>query len=272
MRGAESQLTDSERAVASARSAEVKEQAENATAKAVERIAEIEAQLAAGKAGLQPKLDALAAAREAAVAAETDKARAIEAARKMARALVPISVFISRKTQRMYVLQAFQPILETSVTIQDADRPIGTHVFTAMERAIAVMRWSMVSMDGGHPDRGGGGPNRNASGRRDRDIEPTLMESQSSAIAALHRVAIPQDALDRISEMASPRSSLIISYEALSSETGKGTEFVILMSGEPQGGIKFRRRVPADVGRYQRRYDRLPYWPFPFAGNSTWFR
>ena len=40
-----------------------------------------------------------------------------------------------------------------------------------------------------------------------------------------------------------PRSSLIVTDEALSSETGKGTDFVVLLSGEPQGGIKIRRRV-----------------------------
>jgi hypothetical protein len=50
--------------------------------------------------------------------------------------------------------------------------------------------------------------------------------------------------------MASPRSSLIISDEALSSETGKGTEFVVLMSAEPQGGIKARRRNPETEFRY----------------------
>jgi len=38
--------------------------------------------------------------------------------------------------------------------------------------------------------------------------------------------------------MASPRSSLIISDEALSSETGNETDFVVVLSGEPQGGIK----------------------------------
>jgi hypothetical protein len=48
--------------------------------------------------------------------------------------------------------------------------------------------------------------------------------------------------LERIKGMISPRSSLIISDEALSPETGKGTDFVIVLSREPQGGIKFRRR------------------------------
>jgi hypothetical protein len=56
-------------------------------------------------------------------------------ARQVARDLEPASVFISRKTQRLYVQRAFEPILESPVTILDADRPIGTHVFTAIEPA-----------------------------------------------------------------------------------------------------------------------------------------
>jgi len=50
---------------------------------------------------------------------------AAEAARKAALDLEPVSVFISRKSQRLYVRQAFQPILESPVAIRDADRPIG---------------------------------------------------------------------------------------------------------------------------------------------------
>ena len=46
--------------------------------------------------------------------------------------------------------------------------------------------------------------------------EPVAAEP-ASAKEALDRIVIPQDVLDRISPMASPRSSLIISDEALSS-------------------------------------------------------
>ena len=67
--------------------------------------------------------------------------------------------------------------------------------------------------------------------------------------AALDRIVIPQDALNRIAGIA-PRSSLIVTDEALSPETGKGTEFVVLLSGEPQGGIKKRRRSPGSDFRY----------------------
>jgi hypothetical protein len=269
--GAEAQVAAAERAVASAGSAETKEQAEDAKAKAVARVAEVEVQVAASKSELQSKLDTAASAREATVEAEKIRVAAAEAAREAARDLEPVSVFISRKTQRLYVRQAFQPILESPVTIQDADRPIGTHIFTATERIGDVgMRWSVVSLDSGHPGDGVAEPHGPAGGRSGRDGEP-VSTNPVGAKAALDRITIPQDALDRIAGIASPRSSLIISDEALSPETGKGTEFVVLMSGEPQGGIKFRRRGFETASRHERPRDHLPSWRSPFAGPfSIW--
>jgi hypothetical protein len=35
----------------------------------------------------------------------------------------------------------------------------------------------------------------------------------------------------------------------------------VLLSGEPQGGIKMRRRAPASEFGYARPRDRLPFWP-----------
>ncbi len=260
---AEAQLATAERVLASARSDGAKEQAERAKAKAAARIAELEAQLAAAKAELQRKTDAVAPAREAAAAAETARVIATEAAREAARYLEPVSVFISRKTQRLYVRQAFKPVLETPVTIQDENRSIGTHVFTAMDRtgSDAGMRWSVVTLEGERPD-GVVDPIVHARGGRDRDVEP-ISTDPGAAKEALERISIPQDILDRIAAMA-PRSSLIISDEELSKETGRGTEFVVIMSGQPQGGIKFRRHT-SEV-RYQPPRGRMPYyWRSPFA-------
>jgi L,D-transpeptidase catalytic domain len=225
---AEAQLAAAETAIGAAISAEARETAENAKAKAVDTIAKMQVQWAAAKAELQPKLDAVTAAREAAVAAEAVRAAAAQAAQEAARELDPVSVFISRKTQRLYVRRAYQPILESPVTILDADRPMGTHVFTAMEQMSGdAMRWSVVTLDG--------------AGAPGSVVEPPL-SNPGSAKSALDRIAVPPDVSDRIAGMVSPRSSLIISDEALSSETGKDTDFVIVLSGEAQGGIKFRRR------------------------------
>ena len=263
-RRAEAQLAAAERALGSAISDESKQQADEAKTKAAARVAELEAQWSAAKAELQPKLDALTAAREAAAAAETARAAAAEAARQAARELEPTSVLISRKTQRLYVRQGFEPIYEGPVTILDPDRPIGTHVFTAMElTGDTNMRWSVVSLHG-HLGGSTVEPHGRTASGNGRDVEPMPTEPDT-AKAALDRIVIPQDALDRIPGIA-PRSSLIVTDEALSSETGKRTDFVVLLSGEPQGGIKFRRRGPATEFGYARPRGFMPFWRAPFGG------
>ena len=237
---AEAELTATERMIAAAASPEAKEQAEGVKAKVIARIDELEAQLVVGKSELQPKLDAVTVAREAAAEADRARVAAAEAARKATRDLEPVSVFISRKTQRLYVRQAFQPILEIPVTVRDADRPIGTYIFTAMERTGTHIRWSLVSLVSGRSNDSREEPSGSATQKHERDVGPIVSDLES-AKAALDRITIPQDSLDLIAEKVSPRSAVIISDEALSSETGTGTEFVVPLSGEPQGGLKRRR-------------------------------
>jgi hypothetical protein len=247
---AEEQLAAAEVAISSATSAESKAQAEEAKANAVARIAELQAQWAAARAELQPKLDAVAPVRDAAVAAEAARVAAAQAAREVALDLEPVSVFISRKTQRLYVRRGFEPVLESEVTILHPDRPIGTHVFTGMERikGDASLRWTVVSLDDGSP-RGAAELRSRVRGGPAQDMR-LISTGPSGAETALERIVIPQDALERISGMVSPRSSLIISDEAFSPETAKGTDFIVVLSGEPQGSLKIRRRGRMAEGRY----------------------
>jgi hypothetical protein len=270
---ADAQLATAETALGAAVSAEAKEQAERDKAQAVDKIIDLQLRVAAAKAELQPKLDAATAAREAAVAAEAARVAAEEAARQLARESGPVSVLISRKTQRLYVRQAFEPVLESPVTILDADSPIGTHIFTAVERTSgeANMRWNVVSLDSGQAHNGGVESRGRAGGEHGRDVEPVPADPVG-AKSALDRIVIPQDVLDRIAGIA-PRSTLIITDEALSPETGKGTDFVVILSGEPQGGIKIRRRAPGPEAefRYDSPGDRTHYWRPTLAGPySTW--
>ncbi|HEY1360985.1 MAG TPA: L,D-transpeptidase family protein [Xanthobacteraceae bacterium] len=265
-RRAEEQLAAAEAALGSAPSAATKVEADDAKAKALARIAELEAQWAAARDEVQPKLDAVGPAREAAVAAEAARVAAAEAARELARELDPVSVFVSRKTQRFYVRRAFQPILESPVTIIDPDRPIGTHVFTAMAAAGggADLRWSVVSLKGGLSPGEGGEPQALTNGGGAHAAEPSTPEP-GGAKAALDRIVIPQDIVEQVAGMASPRSSLIVSDEELSPETANDTDFVVVLSDEPQGGIAIRRRgLPAEV-RSERPRGRFPYWRSPSA-------
>ena len=176
-RRAEATLASAETALGSAIPREAAQQADNDKAQAVANVARLQAQLDAAKAELRPKLDAVTAAREAVATAETARTAAAEAARLATRALGPLSVLISRKTQRLYVRQDFEPVLDVAVTIQDPDRPIGTHVFTAMERAggDTRLRWSVVSLQGGHSHG-----------------EPPALAGAASAKGALDRIVVPR--------------------------------------------------------------------------------
>lgn len=269
-RKAEAKLEAADRAVAGAASDEAKEAAKDAQEKAAAALADVEAQLDKAKAEAQAKLDAVAPARLAVVAADAEARAAAEKARKLARELEPVSVFISRKTQHLYLRQASQTTLEIPITIKDPDRPIGTHIFTAMDREGDDMRWTVVSLHHGQAERSAaeqGGPGASPS----HDVELASTE-QSSPEAALDRIVIPPETIERIAAMISPRSSVIVSDEGLSSETGRGTDFVVLLSGEPQGGIASRRRGYSHEARYGRYGYGDRFWGSPFRSPffSSW--
>ena len=63
------------------------------------------------------------------------------------------------------------------------------------------------------------------------------IDDADDAKNALDRITIPQDVLDRIAPTALPRSSIVVSDEPLSAETNYRTEFVAVLSNQPQGGF-----------------------------------
>ena len=128
-----------------------------------------------------------------------------------------------------------------------------------MERTGAdnIMRWNVVSMQAGHP--------------HDRVAEPRgrTRDSQRRCRAASQRTgrcdgrARPDRRFRRTCWIASRGSRrdlrLIVTDEPLSTETGKGTDFVVLLSGEPQGGIKMRHRAPDSEVSMFNDNERVPY-------------
>lgn len=214
--------------------------AEAAKAKAEARLTAAQEKLTAINEEMAPALEESNRAEEAAKAAEAELKEVVAAARDAERRLSPVSVFVSRAARKLYVRQDMEPVFETDVTILDADRPIGTHTFTALdfEPGRHDMRWNVVSIEG----RKGREPLK-ASGmfRHKLNVSvPAIPTDADAAAAALDRIEIPEDARARISELVLPGSSLIVSDEPLHKETGKATEFVVLLSGELQGGIILR--------------------------------
>ncbi|MBO0716810.1 MAG: L,D-transpeptidase, partial [Rhizobiales bacterium] len=149
---------------------------------------------------------------------------------------IPISIFISRKRQRLYIRQDFTPLFDVPVTIAEPESPLGTHVFTALEFTgpeHAVLRWNVVSLPGEPPRRV-----RHVEERRDRygrvrrrEIEEERARdtpSPQSPAQVLARIEIPPEVGEAIAQMIMPGSSLIISDQGLGDETGEGTDFVVV--------------------------------------------
>jgi hypothetical protein len=210
--------------LAKAKTDQAKARADDLKQKATAKADAAATQLDADQSGAKAKLDAAAAAKDALKAAEIKKTETTKAATEAKLALEPVSVYISRATQKLYVRrnthkpapdgggEVFDTSIEVPVTIRDPGKPIGTHIFTAMARNDTGLRWSVVTIDNG-----------------------------DDAKDALDRVTIPQDVLDRIAPTALPRSSIVISDEPLSKETNYRTEFVAVLSNQPQGGFITRK-------------------------------
>jgi hypothetical protein len=220
---ADAELAFADKALAAAKTDQAKARAEERRQKATSRVAEAGMQLDTATADAKSRLDADVAAKDAAKAAETKKAATAKAANETKLALEPVSIFISRATQKLYVRrkthkrspdggEVFDASIEVPVTIRNPDKPIGTHVLTAMARKEAGLRWTVVTIDSG-----------------------------DEAKNALDRITIPPDVLDRIAPTSLPRSSIIVSDEPLSNETNYRTEFVAVLSNQPQGGFITRR-------------------------------
>ena len=227
---AEAELAYAEKVLVSAKTDEAKARAEDLKQKAAAKAAELGTQLDTAKADAKSKLDAAAAAKEAAKAAQTRKADTAKAASEAKLALEPVSIYISRATQKLYVRRptqkpapdgggvVFDATIEVPVKISNPERPIGTHVFTAVARNESGLRWTAVTIDDG-----------------------------DNAKSALDRITIPQEVLDRVAPTALPRSSIVISDEPLSKETNYRTEFVTVLSNQPQGGFITRKPTPPDI-------------------------
>ena len=182
---ADAELAFANKRLAAAKTDEATARAEEQKQKAAAKTAELATQLDTAKADAKPKLDAAAAAKDAAKAAETKKADTAKAATDAKLALEPVSIYISRATQKLYVRrnthkpapdgggEVFDTSIEVPVTIRNPKKRIGTHVFTAMARNDGGLRWTAVTID-----------------------------DAAAAKDALDRITIPQDILDRIAPTA----------------------------------------------------------------------
>jgi lipoprotein-anchoring transpeptidase ErfK/SrfK len=136
-----------------------------------------------------------------------------------------LSVFVSRKDQRLYVRQGFEPWFDMPITITDSDAGIGTHVFHALpvNADASALRWTALSI----PDAPKPQKISVRRGEKPPAVQPAVAPRVTAA-EALDRINIPAEALERIGSAWKPGSSLVISDQGLGTETGRGTDFIVV--------------------------------------------
>ncbi len=215
------------KAAEAAKDGEAAERAKAAQTAAAAKLAE------ASKAAEEAAAAETTATREAFAAAQAawDAEKRSDAAAAVVRAgersLEPVSVFVSRKTGRVYVRQAWKPIHEAPVIFKHPDEPIGTHTYVAMDpiEEGRAMRWLSVSLA---PAPHAAEPRQ----RKGRDggsaAAPRSAPTRVSAAAALERFELPEETRKLIADRLWAGATLTVSDQGLSHETGKYTDFIVL--------------------------------------------
>ena len=136
---------------------------------------------------------------------------------------------VSRKLGKLLVRQDFTPLFDVPIKIDNPEEPLGTHVFTAnaSQNEEPAIRWTVVSMpqEFSHSP---GAPQKSHKERMKQTVATApAVPPTEKANAALNRIEIPQDVFERISDLITPGSSLIVSDRGMSEETGSDTDFIV---------------------------------------------
>lgn len=142
----------------------------------------------------------------------------------------PASVYISRKTGKLYVRQNQKPMLEAAVTFSEPDKALGTHVFTALDYANeskTELRWNAISIQPGVAKADNRSRLEKLRAKAQAVPEP-VPATRTTPQAALERVAIEDSVREQLVDIMKPGSAVIITDHGISNETGQYTDFIVL--------------------------------------------
>jgi hypothetical protein len=222
---------------------------------AFERAAEIKTQRD------QEAESAARAAREA----DASRRSAADAIKTWNRRFAPLSIFISRKTKRLYVRQDYVEVFDTPIAIREPEKPFGTHLFIAMPKEAASgvpekgLRWLALSLPAKAPGEGDVAAGR-WGGRVNVAAPVQAAAPAPSASEVLDRIEIPEEAAAKLSGMVWAGAGLIVTDNDLSHETTDfaRTDFVVVTGGHSSSS----GRRPYRSWRGERPYRRGGDWGF----------
>ena len=121
----------------------------------------------------------------------------------------------------LYVRQNQKDIYAVPITLNDPDKPLGTHLYTviALDEATGTASWSGITVK----SRGRvGGRLRRKSADAGDTVQPVTMRQ------ALDRISIPDHVRLKIEDMLTAGSSLIVADGGHDRETGRDTDFIVV--------------------------------------------
>lgn len=195
------------------------------------------AALAAEKTAAQDAVTRARAALDAARTSETAKTPAAFAAveawkrtvataaaagklvEEAARRQEQVSVFISRKEGRIFIRQDWKEVWEAPVTFRDPDRPLGTHIYTAVDTAAdgSSVKWTAITI-----------PAESVPAKSEGKDQVAAAAAPETAASVLDRIELPEGARERIAELLWTGGSLIVSDNARSGEMSEYSDFIIM--------------------------------------------
>jgi hypothetical protein len=194
---------------------------------AAAKVEALQAELEAAKAEERRLSNAAFAAARQSRETEFAVVEANEAQKLANIGMEPISIFVSLKEGRVFLRQGFNPIHDEPISVVEPNRPFGTHVYTAVAALDggAALRWVAVSV----PNGGANGARSDGErGRRRAEQEDRVAYAASDAMSVLDRFEFPEVTLGLVRERLWPGASLIVSDHGLGTETGAGTDFIVL--------------------------------------------
>lgn len=120
----------------------------------------------------------------------------------------------------LYARRDFTPIFDMPVHLKAPERPLGAHLATVSAITAGRATWSGLTLT----DR----PAPSVAGLTALDPETALTATQVDLASTLDRLQLTPSVAERLSRELTVGSSLAISDNGLGTETGKGTDFIVL--------------------------------------------
>ena len=143
------------------------------------------------------------------------------------RRLKPASVLFSKKEGRVFIRQDRKEVYEAPITFKDPDRPIGTHLFIAVNGDVdGKVKWSAISVPSGSTPSDD--PRRKRSKNdKNADPAPAPAPQADTASVALDRVEVADNVRERIAELVWVGAQVIVTDNARSDEMDDDTDIIV---------------------------------------------